>query len=256
MSPVDLREHAPTADSAARPGRILALDLARGAALVAMAVYHFVYDLELFGFVPQATSVTGGWRLLAILTAGSFLYLAGVSLWLAQGYGRNWRGFWRRFAKIAGAAALVTVATWAVMPQAFVFFGILHAIAASSLVGLLVLRLPAVALVALAAAAFAAPGVLRSELFDPWWLWWTGLQRVPVVAVDYVPLVPWVAPFLLGLATGRAGAAAGVWHRLSQWRGNAGLERLAWPGRHSLAVYLLHQPVLIALVGAASLVLR
>ncbi len=256
MSPVDLREHVPTADAAVRPGRILALDLARASALVAMAVYHFVYDLELFGFVPQATAVTGGWRVLAILTAGSFLYLAGVSLWLAQGYGTNWPRFWRRFAKIAAAAALVTAATLAVMPQAFVFFGILHAIAAASLVGMLVLRLPAVALVALAALAIAAPGLARSDLFDPWWLWWTGLQRVPVYAVDYVPLAPWLGPFLLGLATGRAGAAAGLWHRLAGWRGNARWERLAWPGRHSLAVYLLHQPVLIALVGAASLVLR
>jgi hypothetical protein len=36
------------------------------AALLAMAVFHFVYDLELFGWVAPGTSVTGGWRVLAL----------------------------------------------------------------------------------------------------------------------------------------------------------------------------------------------
>jgi uncharacterized membrane protein len=49
----------------APPGRILAVDLARTGALLAMAVFHFVYDLELFGWVAPGTSVTGAgacWR--------------------------------------------------------------------------------------------------------------------------------------------------------------------------------------------------
>ncbi|MDG4648084.1 heparan-alpha-glucosaminide N-acetyltransferase [Roseibacterium sp. SDUM158017] len=256
MSPVDLRDSASFTPSAARPGRILALDLARGAALVAMAVFHFVFDLEMFGWVAQGTSTSGGWRVLAVTTAGSFLFLAGVSLWLAQGQGRRWRGFWRRFAKVAGAAALISAVTFPVLRDAFIFFGILHSIAAASLVGMLLLRLPALALAGLAALAFVAPQVARAELFDPWWLWWTGLQTVPIRSVDYVPLAPWLGPFLLGLAAGRIGTATGLWHRLAAWRGSPVAQRLAWPGRHSLIVYLAHQPVLIALVGSATFLLR
>jgi uncharacterized membrane protein len=247
---------AATARAAARPGRILALDLARAGALLAMAVFHFVFDLELFGWVPPGTSTTGGWRIFAIVTAGSFLFLAGVSLWLAQGGGRRWSGFWKRFLRIAAAAALITAGTWAVMPDSFIFFGILHSIAAASLVGMAVLRWPVWALLPLAALAFAAPYLARMELFDPWWFWWTGLQTVPVRSVDYVPLAPWLGPFLLGLVAGRAGTATGLWARLAEWRGGAALHRAAWFGRHSLIVYLLHQPVLVALVGAATFVLR
>lgn len=245
-----------SATAVPRRGRILALDLARTGALVAMAVFHFAYDLETFGYLPRGTVLTGGWRLLALCTAGSFLFLAGVSLWLAHGQGARWPSFWRRFLKIALAAALITVATRVAIPQAFIFFGILHCIAAASLVGMAVLRLPAVALIGLAALAFAAPEFARSGLFDPWPLWWTGLQTVPVIAVDYVPLVPWVGPFLLGLAAGRIGTRSGLWTRATGWSGGRLAQVLAWPGKHSLAVYLLHQPVLIALVWSYTQLLR
>jgi uncharacterized membrane protein len=235
---------------------VLALDLARSGALVAMAVFHFAYDLETFGYLPPGTVLSGGWRLLALCTAGSFLFLAGVSLWLAHGQGARWRAFWRRFLKVAAAAALITAATYVAIPQAFIFFGILHSIAAASLVGMLVIRVPAVGLIVLAGLAFAAPQIARSGLFDPWPLWWTGLQTEPVIAVDYVPMFPWVGPFLLGLAAGRIGTVTGLWTRAAGWQGGGLARALAWPGKHSLIVYLLHQPVLIALVWAVTQILR
>ncbi|AHM05582.1 hypothetical protein roselon_03324 [Roseibacterium elongatum DSM 19469] len=245
-----------TAVAMPRRGRILALDQARTAALVAMAIFHFAYDLETFGYLAPGTVLSGAWRALALGTAGSFLFLAGVSLWLAHGQGVRWPAFWRRFLKIAAAAALITAVTWVAIPQAFIFFGILHCIAAASLVGMLVLRLPAVALIGLAALAFAAPEIARSDLFNPWPLWWTGLQRVPVIAVDYVPLLPWVGPLFLGIAAGRIGTRSGLWTRAAGWQGGAAARALAWPGSHSLAIYLLHQPVLIALIWSYTQLMR
>lgn len=59
--------------------RIALLDALRGLALVAMAVYHFVWDLEFFGYVAAGTAGTGGWRMFARLIASSFLFLAGYS---------------------------------------------------------------------------------------------------------------------------------------------------------------------------------
>jgi uncharacterized membrane protein len=258
----DTRFHARREDPAVKgdlfgaAGRVLAVDLARSAALLAMAVFHFVYDLELFGWLAPGTSTSGGWRLLALGTAGSFLFLAGLSLWLGHGAGIRWRSFGGRLIRVAGAAALITAITWLAMPGAFIFFGILHAIAAASLLGLAFLRVPVLGLLVFAALAFAAPYFARSELFDAWWLWWTGLQTVPVRSVDYVPLAPWFGPFLLGLALGRLGSRWGLWARLGAWRGGRMAQRLAWPGRYSLWVYLAHQPVLIALIWTATQMLR
>ncbi|MEM1432403.1 MAG: heparan-alpha-glucosaminide N-acetyltransferase, partial [Pseudomonadota bacterium] len=181
---------------------------------------------------------------------GSFLFLAGVSLWLAHGAGIRWRGFWRRWGILVLAAAAVSAATYIAMPRAFVYFGILHSIAAASLIGLALLRLPTGILLALASAVVVAPDFLRTEAFNHPGLWWTGLATAPRPSVDFEPVLPWAAPFLAGLAVAKAADARGVWRRLAGQP--LGPSWLAWPGRHSLILYLLHQPVLIALVWAAS----
>jgi len=89
-------------------------------------------------------------------------------------------------------------------------------------------------------------------VLDAPWFWWTGLQATGVRSVDYVPIFPWFGPVLLGIATARLLARAALWSRLAQWQPPLAARWLAWPGRHSLAVYLTHQPVLIALVWAAA----
>jgi uncharacterized membrane protein len=237
-------------------GRIPALDIARSLALLAMAVFHFVFDLEMFGHVAPGTTGAGFWRGLAVATAGSFLFLAGMGLWLSHGARIRWPAFWRRFAMIAGAAALVTLGTYVAFPQAFVFFGILHAIALCSLLGLMVLRLPVLVILALAVAVFYAPEVLRGPAFDaPWW-WWSGLQTVRVSTVDYEPVFPWFAPVLAGIAVSKLATQTGVWARLSTPSPSRAATLAGLPGRYSLVIYLVHQPILIGLVWSATTLMR
>jgi uncharacterized membrane protein len=203
----------------APPGRILAVDLARAGALLAMAVFHFVYDLELFGWVAPGTAVTGAGGVLALHGGVVPVPRGGEPVAGPRG-GIRWRGFWRRFVLVAGAAAVISArhgSRWG---------------------GVHLLRHPARdrggepsgppgparaggGAAGAAALAFAAPSFARAEVFDPWWFWWTGLQTVSVRSVDYVPLAPWFGPFLLGLALGRAGSRFGLWSRLAAWRGGA-----------------------------------
>ncbi len=229
--------------------RIPALDIARTLAILAMVVYHFTFDLELYGYVPRGTTtLPGPWRALAIVTAGSFLFLAGVSLWMAHGAGMRWRAFLWRFGKVAGAAALVSIGTYAAFPHAFVFFGILHSIALCSLLGLAALRLPAPLTLLLAIAVFFAPDFAKSDVFNAPWLWWTGLQTIQLSTVDYEPIFPWFAPFLAGLGLAKLADQFGLWARLTHPNPSAGLNALGFPGRHSLIIYLIHQPILMGLI--------
>lgn len=222
-------------------GRIAALDLARTLALACMAVFHFTFDLMLFGHIAAGTVFSGFWPYFARGIAGSFVLLAGVSLWLAHGGGIRWPAFWRRFAVVAGAAVLVTLATWATMGDAYIRWGILHAIAAYSVIGLLFLRAPMPLTAAIAAACIAAPFYLKAEAFNTPWLLWLGLSTEVPPMMDYEPLLPWLGPLLLGVIAARL--LAPFWPRMRSDPG-ALIRALAWPGRHSLAVYLIHQPVL------------
>ena len=230
--------------NAKRPhDRLIALDLARTLAILCMVIFHFTFDLALFRYIPPDTISQPFWYYFARMIAGSFLFLSGVGLWLAHGQAVRWPSFWLRFAKIAAAAVLVTLASIWFVPGGTILFGILHAIAAASLLGLIALRLPWPVTIALAAAIFAAAWGPRFAAFDPIWLVWTGLAETRPMMGDYVPLIPWAAPALAGIAVAKA-------LQIDHWQGHiptAGLRKLSFPGRHSLVIYLFHQPILIGL---------
>lgn len=224
--------------------RLIGLDLARALALVGMAVYHFTVDLEMFGVVAPGTTVSGLWFWFARLIAGSFLFLAGFSLFLAHGGGIRWPAFLHRLAVIAAAAALISAATFYAMPDAYVFFGILHSIALCSVIGLLFLRAPLPLTLLAAGFALAAPRYLRSAVFDAPVLAWIGLSTTIPRSIDFEPVFPWLAPLLFGIASARWASGSGPVARFARPAPAKWLRALAWPGRHSLAIYLIHQPVL------------
>lgn len=247
-----------TLDSAQQPvpkkpaSRIEAIDVARGVALVAMAIYHFTWDLEFFGYSDPGMTAQGGWKLFARAIASSFLFLVGVSLVLAHGRGIRWNGFLRRLAMVAAAAAAISVVTYIAVPGGFIFFGILHQIAVASLLGLAFVRLPAAVTLLAAIAVIAAPNFLRSTFFDnPAW-WWLGLGSFNPRSNDYVPVFPWFGAVLAGIGAARLAQAQGIFARLATVRPGGWSRPLQFAGRHSLAFYLIHQPVLIACVWALS----
>jgi uncharacterized membrane protein len=121
----------------------------------------------------------------------------------------------------------------------------------ASVIGLAFLRAP-IWLTAAAAVVFLyLPGFYRSEVFDPLWLAWTGLAARTPPSLDFVPVFPWAGMFLLGMAAAQAMTTLGLWERLRPAAPPGRALRIAtWPGRHSLLVYLVHQPVLIAGLAA------
>ena len=239
-------------------GRAVALDLARSLALLGMAIFHFVFDLVIFGYIPVEVVREGFWPLWARVVASSFLFLSGFGLWLAHRNGIRWDRWARRWGRIVAAALLVTGATYLALGQAFVFWGILHMIAFGAVVGLFFLRLPALLTAMVAAAVFWIGWTAALPAFDAGVWLWTGLGAAPIPAVDYVPVFPWLSPILFGIAAGRLATASGLWDRIRRVRVPQGhwADRLAWPGRHSLLVYLVHQPVLMGILYAVTMAVR
>ena len=232
-----------------RGGRLALVDIARGVALIAMTIYHLSWDLEFFGWLTAGTISQTGWVLFARSIATSFLFLVGVSLFLAHRDGIRWEPFAKRLAMVAGGAALISLATWFATPDRFIFFGILHAIALFSLLLLPLIFVPwwVSAAIGLAVLALAEP--LRHAAFDTPFLIWLGLAPVNPPSNDYVPLFPWISAAIFGLAAAALANKLGLLAAI-KGRASGGLadRTIGLMGRHSLVYYLLHQPVLIALV--------
>tara|TARA_Y100000815_G_scaffold172409_2_gene156879 strand:- start:33877 stop:34842 length:966 start_codon:yes stop_codon:yes gene_type:complete len=246
-----------TMTDAASSRRIDWIDIARGVALIAMAIYHFSWDLGYFGYIDPAAASSGPLKWFARSIASSFLFLVGISLILAHVNGIRWKGYGRRLAMIVASALAITVATRLFTPDAYVFFGILHQIAFASVVGLAFLRLPSPVLFAIAAAWLSVPFWGKSMLFDAPWLTWLGLSPFPPRSNDFVPVFPWFAAVLTGMGVGRLLIKTNATDRLRAHPPGRNLvsTALRFLGRHSLATYLLHQPILIACVYLFSLVI-
>jgi uncharacterized membrane protein len=225
--------------------RLRAVDAARGVALVAMVIYHFTWDLGFFGFIGLQAGHDPAWRIFAKLIAGSFLALVGVSLVLAARDGLRWEPFLRRLAMVAGGAAAISLATWWAMPDDFVYFGILHCIAVCSVLALPFLRAPLLLVAVVAVVCLGLPAFAASDAFDSPWLFWLGLAETVRPTNDYEPVLPWFGVVLGGVLVARLALRAGLDAAIARWRGEGPAGRgLRFAGRHSLLIYLLHQPIL------------
>ncbi len=242
-------------EAASRP-RSDAIDIARGLSLLAMAAYHFVWDLTAFSFVRPGVPFTPPMRFASMAIGSAFLALVGLSLALAHPGRPRWGAFFRRIGIVAAAAALVSLVSLFAEPQAPIGFGILHCISVASLLAAPLFFLAGWFAIVLGVAAILAPMYLSSTVFDPAWLVWTGLATHEPLTVDWRPLLPWGGVVWLSFGLARMAPASIFVSAPFRWRASsAPLRSTAWLGRHSLAFYLLHQPVLYALTFAASSVL-
>lgn len=229
--------------------RIELLDFARGIALIAMTIFHFAFDLELLGVQEPGFISQDHWKYFARAIATSFLFLTGVSLYLAHRDGIHWMGWKIRMAKIVAAAILITIATYFATPDQYIFFGILHAIAFASLAGLLFLRVPWQVIIPIAIGVFAMRYLGRTEVLNaPYW-YWTGLSESNPNSSDYVPVFPWFSAPLMGMAFAKLSEQMNWLDALAKPKLEQGASRLVKSlGRNSLVYYLLHQPVMIGLM--------
>jgi uncharacterized membrane protein len=235
------------------------VDVVRGVAMIMVALYHLIYDLDnLAGYGIESTS--GFWDIFADTSAFMFVFLVGLSLTLSytrSGSNGNLFGkYLRRGLKIFAYGMLVTLVFWA-LSFGTVIFGILHLIGLSIILaypflklrfanlflGLLVIVLGVYIqakgfVVGGAAGVLLAPlGVVPENLFMP----------------DYRPLLPWFGVALLGVFFGNVVYMA--WRKKMPATGMpAYAAPLAFLGRHTLFVYLAHQPIIIAVLFALGMV--
>ena len=214
-----------------------------------MIIFHFIFDLILFANFDIVIS-SGFWWLFARVTALIFIFLVGVSLMISYSRVKDlprkeiWKKYTKRGLKIFALGLIITAVTYIFFPQGFIVFGILHFIGISIILAVPFLERKKI--VAVVGIAIILIGLyLYSLSFNFSWLLWLGLRPENFYTFDYFPILPWFGAILLGMFFGRKFYFEG---RRKLKPGPRFTKLFCFLGRHSLLIYLLHQPILIGIV--------
>jgi uncharacterized membrane protein len=243
-----------------REERFWEIDLLRGFAIVLMVPFHILFDLRFFGF-PGIQLDKYFWYYSPRLIAFLFLLLAGVSLSIS--YSRSKKGsqgaalFRKYLSRGAGIflwGMVITAVTWLLFRDEYIIFGILHLIGLSIVLSYPFLRMRYGNLV-LGIACIAAGLYLQDQTFAFPYLLFLGFVPASFSSLDFFPLLPWFGVILIGIFLGNVlyqGAARRF--SLTDSSKNIFAVSLCYAGRHSLAIYLLHQPAILAVLLLSGLV--
>ncbi len=228
--------------------RLPLFDSLRGFAMLIMAVYHFCFDLNTFGIIQQNFNHDIFWLSFRAIIMTLFTGLAGVGFYLGQAKLSS-KGYRSRLYKLIFCAGLISMVTYIIYPQSWVFFGILHFMVFASLLGPYLIKIPRLCL-PIGFFLIALPNFFTHEFFKHRFLIVSGLSTTKPTTEDFSALTPWLGTLLIGVFVGYL-AKQKRWGILYKE-----FKQLSFLGHHSLVFYMTHQLVLFPLAWAVSKILR
>jgi uncharacterized membrane protein len=228
--------------------RIHEIDLVRGIGVILMILFHFIFDLSFFGIINFRPDQLP-WNLIARTAQIIFIVCAGITFTFSTEKSQDlkiskiFQGKLKYLITLSSLALLITLITWLIFRNQFVIFGILHFYVIATLLTIPLRKLKiwnALLGILILVISFVIPK------FDA--LWWTyplGLNNPTFLAFDYFPLLPWYGVFLIGVAIGSFLINKNILQTYQPVFQNMPLETI---GKHSLLIYLFHQPIIAGLL--------
>ena len=238
-------------------GRYALLDTVRGVALINMILFHGSWNLVyLYGVEWEWFRSGRGAHLWQQMICQTFIGLAGFCFLLSKHKLKNG-------VLVSSCGALVTLVTALVMPLNIVLFGVLTCIGSCILITLLLERIlrkinPSVGCV-LSILLFLYTKKINSgylglgrffiimlpkEWYDNLFTAYLGFPPASFYSTDYFSLFPWIFLFWTGLFLYLILKNSSLWsHTIMK----LSLPVVTLLGKHSLFVYMIHQPVLFLL---------
>ncbi len=235
--------------------RLYTLDAIRGLSVIAMVIFHALWDIiYLFGVkMPVYTE-----RIEA-----AFGFCIGFTFILVSGFafGLGKRHL-KRALQVLGGAVCVAAVTLVIMPEMPILFGVLTFIGSMMLIMIplsrLLCRINPYILLSVSALIFIASvnisegrigvGALSTELphglYSSLFTAYLGFPPMGFMAADYYPLLKWMPLYIAGYSLFLIFKK----HSLERILTKVRIPPLEWIGRHALIIYLLHQPLIYALL--------
>jgi len=235
--------------------RFWEIDFLRGIAIIMMVLYHLLYNLHYFAHY-NVNVYSGFWMYFARTTATIFIFLVGVSLSISfsktkkihKDRNKLFTKYLRRGLKIFSWGLIITLVTRIFLGKAFVIFGILHLIGISIILAYPFLKFRYLNL-SIGLFCILLGAYLRGFTFDFFWLSWLGFRPAQFYSVDYFPLLPWFGVVLIGIFIGNlVYSDYSRRFQLADISFFSGIKVFCFLGKHSLLIYLLHQPLIIAIL--------
>lgn len=240
-----------SAESNVSPNRIHTVDFARGLACISMPFYHTLYNLYTAGLTETLWTKNTFWFVYQKLGLGTFVLVSGMAFVLSTQRGIRWNRLGKRALKLGTIAALITLVTYLAMPHKFVRFGVLHFFTVTILLAPFFRPLGKWAILPGLVIVLAGVFIGKGGLWPQPWLYITGLMNQRPPSIDYIPLMPWLGVFLVGMGLAFFLRPPSKSQTPQKW-----MQPVIWLGKHSLAFYLLHQAVIFSLVQGLAFILK
>ncbi|MCX9081424.1 MAG: heparan-alpha-glucosaminide N-acetyltransferase [Candidatus Methanoperedens sp.] len=229
------------------PDRIQAIDFIKGIDIILMVLFNYSITLDYFELIK----IPSGYlyhSLLPISIASVFIFMSGVTACISYKKHRekSTRRYFMRGMKLLFFAFLITLFTYVFVRPNTIFFGILHFFAVTSFLLPIFIKYHKLNLIA--GLSIILSGIyLQQQTFNSPYLLWVGFVPENFSTFDYFPLIPWLGVILLGIYY----SDYIVKKTADITFCNGFSKKVTFLGKHSLFVYLIHQPLLIMLLIAS-----
>lgn len=234
--------------------RIYSIDELRGLCIILMIIYHIFYSGAVIFGITELYNIYLFLKLWQPVLPFAFILISGISFQLS-------RSNVRRGVKLLIISIAITIVTAVIMPEQIIWFGIIHFLAFANIIcGLLkkyIDKIPLVLGLIICAVLFIATynlqrgylgidGILSFKLPD--FMYKTdftmmfGFYTPKFHSSDYNPIFPWIFLFTAGTLIGRYVS------RLPESLCRMHIRPLAFIGRHTLIIYIAHQPIIIGIM--------
>ena len=222
-----------------------------------MVAYHFIYDLNYFGYLQLQMNQEPIWIIFRSIILCGFFLSVGMSLaWNVNNTSQlnRYSGLLMRTLKLLLSAVLVTIVSIVLFPKSWIFFGVLHFILLATWVTWSVRHRPKIALTL--AGVVLIEHFFQLIHFSKWFLDLRIVLGLPMSTEDFVPPVPWLAVVFFGIYLGHSmiqnnSKMNSKMHRKT-FKAHPASKSLIHLSqilsRHSLIIYLIHQPILFAMI--------
>lgn len=215
--------------------RVKSLDILRGLAVFLMIIFHFSFDLDYLSFITLNIDSNIFWKIFRYTIVSSFIFSFGYSIVLSNKI-FNLKKTIKRLSLLLFFSSVITVSTYLIFPNSWIYFGILHFLFLSNIFALLFLRFHYINLIVISALLFI---LYKLNILDTSYVYnhVEDILSLPARSEDLVRFFPWFSLVLFSMAM----AKLKVFEKISIKKN---IKVLNYFSKYSLYIYIIHQPIL------------